>query len=267
MSYESSVIELNPILYCPIFVFSNQGPKDIISNITSTITGGFSIESNTVFPKRSVVLNPFSAVDVDVSGQSDFFDFPISYCFWFNKQDDPGPVFSIGSQEQGFAISVNENNNLVIFYDGSNSDTLSESVSDNYHFIVVSIDQIQIDDDGDGENGEDGEGGGGSFIPFVTVYFDGEPIYGTDEFSFPSNYDIFFNSFYGEEGDSETKISQYFVYPRAIPDKDARALYEIAVGRAQKELIESDTTISFLDQNQITLQTSWQAYGIVTGKQ
>jgi hypothetical protein len=264
MSYESSVIELNPILYCPIFVFSEQGPRDLISNVPSTITGGFSVEFSDVFPKRAVKLNALSSIDVEIAGQQQFFDLPISYCFWFNKQDDPGPVFSIGDPEEGFAISVNENNNLVVFYDGTSADTLTESVSDDYHFIVISIDQLFFYN---GEDGEDGEGGGQDSMPFVTVYFDGNPVYTTEDFSFPADYDIFFNSFYGEPGDSETKISQYFVFPTALSEKDVRALYDIAVGRAQKEVIESDTNIFFLDQNQIALQTSWQAYGIVTGKQ
>jgi hypothetical protein len=258
MSYESSVIELNPILYCPIFVFSDQGPKDLISNVSSTITGVFSVESSDVFPRRAVRLDELSSIDVEIAGQQRFFDLPISYCFWFNKQNDPGPVFSIGESQQGFAISVNENNNLVVFYDGFNSDTLTESVSDRYHFIVISIDQLYT------YSGEDGED---QALPFVTVYFDGEPVYTTEDFSFPSEYDIFFNSFYGNPGDSETKVSQYFVFPSALSEKNVKALYDIAIEKVQKEVIESDTDILFLDQNQIALQTSWQAYGIVTGKQ
>jgi hypothetical protein len=258
MSYESSVIELNPLLYCPIFVFSEQGPRDLISNVSSTITGDFLIESRDLFPKRAIRLDPISTIVVEIADQERFFDLPISYCFWFNKQNSPGPVFSVGDSEGGFGISVNENNNLVVFYDGDNSDTLTDLVSDQYHFIVISIDQLYS------YNGEEGEE---QATPFVTVYFDGKPVYTTQDFSFPSDYDIFFNSFYGEPGNSETKISQYFVFPSALSEKNVRAFYDIAIGKVQKEVIESDTAIFFLDQNQIALQTSWQAYGIVTGKQ
>lgn len=256
MSYESSIIELNPVLYCPIFVLDSNGPVDIINKTQSLINGSFSVEKSDLFPIRSIVLSAGAFIDVETANVQDFFELPISYSFWFNKENQPGPVFSIGDEFEGFAVSVNENGNLVIFYDGENSETLINSVQDKYHLITVSIDGFL--------NGEDEEGG---LDPTVTVYFDGEPVYETGEFSFPADYDIFFNSFYGEPGESETKISQYFIIPEAINDQEALALYELGVFGRERFLFESSTDIPYLDQNQIALQTSWQAYGIVTGKQ
>jgi hypothetical protein len=258
MSYESSIIELGPALYCPIFVFNDNGPVDIISRADSVIQGSFFIENSNLFPKRSIVLTAGSFIDVETAGVMELFDLPISYSFWFNKGSDPGPVFSIGEESEGFAISINENNNIVVFYDGFNSDTLIESVSDEFHLITVSIDAIPF---GDGEDGED------SFYPFLVVYFDGKIVYSTEQFSFPADYDIFFNSFYGEPGDSQTKISQYFIIPKALDDNEAQAIYDLAKSGKQLFSLESDTRILYSDINQIALQTSWQAYGIVTGKQ
>lgn len=256
MSYESSIIELDPLLYCPIYVFSESGPVDLISGTISTINGPFSVDKSKNFPFRSVVLDPQSFIDVEVGNIQEMFDLPVSYSFWFNREGSSGPVFSIGNESEGFAISVNENNNLVIFYDGTNSDTLIESVEDRFHLITVSIDGFF--------NGEDGEG---FFDPTVSVYFDGDFVYGTEDFSFPADYDIFFNSFYGQPGEAETKFSQYFILPIAVTDDQAKSLYNLGVFGRDIFRLDSGTAVTYLDQNQITLQTSWQAYGIVTGKQ
>lgn len=257
MSYESSIIELEPILYCPIFVFNESGPVDLVSNVNSSISGSFSLNKNISFPKRSVVLDPFSSILVDVSETNEFLSEELSYCLWFSKKGVSGPVLSVGDNNTGLALSVDENFNLVVFYDGLFSDTITQQVTDEYHLVILSI-------SGDIYDGEDGEGD--IQDPILRLYFDGILVYEKNIFSLPGSKNILFNSLYGSPGQTQTEISQYFVFPYEITESEAKNVYDLGVSGRQIFELNSDTAVGFSDEDQTYIQTSWQAYGIVTGK-
>lgn len=258
MSYESTIAYFSPILYIPVLSENNGQYLDVVFGRDAISSGSTEIIRQDSFPKRNVLVPGGSNVIIDSSDSYQFYDPPISFGVWVKKTGNPGKIFSLGTESQGFALESNENNNIVVFYGESEPETTSFRVSDSFHLFIISFDGAYFG----GEDGEDPIYQDKS----VKIFFDGQEIFSKTDFSMYSDPIFYINSYYNELSDNSVNFAHFFVVNKAITQQESKDLYDLGIKNIFIRSIESDSFIPYIDFEQSATQTSWQAYGIVTGK-
>lgn len=248
MSYESVIIGKEPDLYVPFRSFSEEKPIEIIKFRAVNVVGPVIKSKKNGFPKNFIQL-----VDsyIEMQEDSPFFAPPATYIVWFSKFQQSGPVMFVGDEESGFGMSVDENFNLVAFYNGDNTETFSINPDDSFHMLSIVIDY-------DDFSGED-------FSYKALFYFDKELILEEYLDIIPEVEDIYLNASYSGETSSGA-FAHMSSFSRALNLSEIENIYDIATTGRQKIVVSEETNIPFADTQQTAIQTSWQAYGIVTGK-
>lgn len=241
MSYNFIVVEKQPNIYVPMNVFDNNLPVDLLGNALQVFS------SNGLQRIGGERLGKFALLEDSqyIKSESGSTSSTVSVGMWFKKNSsgEPENIFFCGSNSAGFGASITESSALRIYRSGSTSHLTSVEISEGIHFILFSSDSSTL-----------------------FVYLDGEQIYSTQSYSTPAASDFYVGSLWNENAEGSLYFSQVFQMESFIDESEAKILYDLGSLGYQKFTIDSSSSVDVSDGNQNFLQTSWQAYGIVTVK-
>jgi len=242
MRYDTRALYLKPELYVPMDDRSNGIPKEIFGRAVFSYFGSSPVQ----YEKFNETLG-----EAILLGEGEYFtlsvdeDFAPEECtisMWVKFTGNSG-IFHFRSEGDGIGINFDSGQVNIISGESVES-VLINVLPDVLHLVSITYDGTS-----------------------VTIYVDGSQVFTTTDCEIPETDTLFFGSDIDGSGAGVTRFNNVMYIPRRLSDQEISDNYSIGFFGRIIRLVDSDSSININFSNTNHLQTSWQAYGIVTVKQ
>ena len=239
MIYDSFVLFLDPTRYIPFDDRENGLPKEILFSAEINLSSDPEYKKMNTFLGEGIFLPANGTVEFDTGIDSD--NWTLAFWVQVDTEESYEPLYFFDNQGRGTIITINNATLTHSFGNGSSTQTFSygAAVDDGPNLIAISFD--------------------GTTYRLVV---NNSQLTESSSYATPNDIARFFSS----NDTAEKILNQVFIADYAIDNKILWKGYSVGVvGKEVRRVLSGSEVI--LDQGNIdSLQTSWQAYGIVVTK-